>query len=45
MPSLEASGIYPNLTAALTSPSPQPRTADENFESCLIRLIDGALGV
>jgi hypothetical protein len=38
-----ASGIYPNLAAALTAPSPQPRTADQNFESCLIRLIDGAL--
>jgi AcrR family transcriptional regulator len=38
------SGIYPNLAAALTAPSPQPRTADQNFESCLIRLIDGALG-
>jgi hypothetical protein len=39
-----ASGSYPNLAAALASPSPQPRTADQNFESCLIRLIDGALG-
>ncbi len=39
-----ASGSYPNLAAALASPSPQQRTADQNFESCLIRLIDGALG-
>lgn len=39
-----ASGIYPNLAAALTAPSPQERTAEQNFESCLIRLIDGALG-
>jgi hypothetical protein len=38
-----ASGIYPNLAAALTAPSPQQRTADQNFESCLIRLIDGVL--
>ena len=38
-----ASGSYPNLAAALTTPSPQPRTADQNFESCLMRLIDGAL--
>jgi AcrR family transcriptional regulator len=38
-----ASGIYQNLAAALTAPSPQQRTADQNFESCLIRLIDGAL--
>jgi len=39
-----ATGSYPNLAAALTTPSPQPRTADQNFESCLVRLIDGALG-
>jgi AcrR family transcriptional regulator len=38
-----ASGRYPSLAAALASPSPQPRTADENFASCLTRLIDGAL--
>ena len=38
-----ASGIYPNLAAALAAPSPQSRTADQNFDSCLIRLIDGAL--
>jgi AcrR family transcriptional regulator len=38
-----ASGIYPNLAAALVAPSPQQRTADQNFESCLARLIDGAL--
>ena len=39
-----ASGSYPNLAAALTAPSTQQRTADQNFESCLTRLIDGALG-
>jgi AcrR family transcriptional regulator len=39
-----ASGSYPNLAAALAAPSPQQPTADQNFESCLIRLIDGALG-
>jgi len=39
-----ASGSYPNLAATLASPSLQQRTADQNFESCLIRLIDGALG-
>jgi len=39
-----ASGSYPNLAATLTAPSPRQRTADQNFESCLIRLIDGALG-
>jgi AcrR family transcriptional regulator len=38
-----ASGSYPNLAAALATPSPQPRTADQNFDSCLSRLIDGAL--
>jgi AcrR family transcriptional regulator len=38
------SGSYPNLAAALTAPSSQARTADQNFDSCLIRLIDGALG-
>jgi Tetracyclin repressor-like, C-terminal domain len=38
-----ATGMYPNLAAALTAPSRQLRTADQNFESCLIRLIDGAL--
>ena len=37
------SGSYPNLAAALTAPSPRPQTADQSFESCLIRLIDGAL--
>jgi AcrR family transcriptional regulator len=39
-----ATGSYPNLAAALTAPAPQPRTADLNFDSCLGRLIDGALG-
>jgi AcrR family transcriptional regulator len=38
-----ATGAYPNLAAALTAPSPQLRTADQNFDSCLIRIIDGAL--
>lgn len=38
-----ATGTYPNLAAALTTPERQPRTADQNFESCLVRLIDGAL--
>jgi AcrR family transcriptional regulator len=39
-----ASGDYPNLGAALSTPAPRLRTADEIFDSCLIRLIDGALG-
>jgi AcrR family transcriptional regulator len=38
-----ATGTYPNLAAALTAPQSRPRTADRNFESCLVRLIDGAL--
>jgi AcrR family transcriptional regulator len=38
-----AAGGYPHLAAALTEPPRQPRTADQNFESCLLRLIDGAL--
>jgi AcrR family transcriptional regulator len=39
-----ATGSYPNLAAVLTAPSPRLRTADEIFDSCLTRLIDGALG-
>jgi AcrR family transcriptional regulator len=39
-----ASGNYPNLGAVLATPAPRLRTADEIFDSCLIRLIDGALG-
>jgi AcrR family transcriptional regulator len=38
-----ASGSYPNLGAVLATPAPRLRTADEIFDSCLIRLIDGAL--
>ena len=38
-----ATGTYPNLAAALTAPQSQPRSADRNFESCLVRLIDGTL--
>jgi AcrR family transcriptional regulator len=38
-----ATGHYPNLAAALAAPSPRPRTADEVFDSCILRLIDGAL--
>jgi AcrR family transcriptional regulator len=39
-----ASGSYPNLAAVLATPAPGQRTADEIFDSCLLRLIDGALG-
>ncbi len=39
-----ASGIFPHLAAALAASPSEERTADQNFESCLIRLIDGALG-
>jgi hypothetical protein len=39
-----ASGNYPNLAAVLAAPAPGLRTADEIFDSCLMRLIDGALG-
>jgi len=39
-----SSGNYPNLGAVFTRPAPRQRTADEIFDSCLIRLIDGALG-
>jgi AcrR family transcriptional regulator len=38
-----ASGSYPNLAAALAAPTPEPRTAEQNFEACLVHLIDGAV--
>lgn len=38
-----ASGRYPNLAAALATPAAPPRDADEVFESCVMRLVDGAL--
>ena len=38
-----ASDRYPNLTAALASPAPAERDADEIFASCVTRLIDGYL--
>jgi AcrR family transcriptional regulator len=42
--SAAASGNYPNLAAALTASSPsRQRDADEVFDSCIYRLIDGAL--
>jgi hypothetical protein len=42
--SAAASGQYPNLAAALTaSPPSRERDADEVFDSCVRRLIDGAL--
>jgi AcrR family transcriptional regulator len=40
-----ASGRYPNLTAALAAPEAPPRDADDIFDSCIMRLIDGALAV
>jgi len=42
--SAAASGGYPNLAAALAGPPPPPRDADEIFDRCVLRLIDGALG-
>ena len=40
-----ASGQYPNLAAALSADVPsRARNADEVFDSCVRRLIDGALG-
>jgi len=39
-----ATGRYPNLAAALGAPAPPPRDAADIFESCVMRLIDGALG-
>ena len=41
--SAAATGRYPNLAAALAAPPPPPRDADHIFESCIMRLIDGAL--
>jgi AcrR family transcriptional regulator len=42
--SAAATGDYPNLAAALTtSAPPRPPDADEVFDSCICRLIDGAL--
>src|SRR3984957_14228210 len=35
---------YPQLAAALAGPPPPPRDADEIFDRCILRLIDGALG-
>ena len=37
------SGRYPNLTAALGAPAPAERDADEIFDSCISRLVDGYL--
>ena len=42
--SAAASGRYPNLAMALAGPPPPPRDADEIFDRCVLRLIDGALG-
>lgn len=42
--SAAASGRYPNLAAALAGPPPPSRDADEIFERCVLRLIEGALG-
>jgi AcrR family transcriptional regulator len=39
-----ASGRYPNLAGALAGPPPPERDADEVFDRCILRLIDGALG-
>jgi AcrR family transcriptional regulator len=42
--SAAATGNYPNLATALTASSPsRRRDADEVFDSCICRLIDGAL--
>ena len=38
-----ASGRYPNLAAALAVPAQPPPSADDVFDSCVMRLIDGAL--
>ena len=38
-----ASGHYPNLAAALAVPAQSPPSADDVFDSCVMRLIDGAL--
>ena len=41
--SAAASGRYPNLAAALAGPPAPGRDADEIFDRCVLRLIDGAL--
>ena len=38
-----ATGHYPNLAAALAAPPQPPPGADDVFDSCVMRLIDGAL--
>jgi AcrR family transcriptional regulator len=38
-----ASGRYPNLAAALAAPGSPPQDADALFESCVLRILDGAL--
>lgn len=38
-----ASGRYPNLAAALAGARPPDRDPDDIFDSCVMRLIDGAL--
>ncbi len=38
-----ASGRYPHLATALAGPPPPARDADEIFDRCILRLIDGAL--
>ena len=44
MVSAAATGQYPNLAAALTADEPsRVRDAYEVFDSCVQRLIDGAL--
>ena len=42
--SAAASGRYPQLAVALAGPPPPPRDADEIFDRCILRLIDGVLG-
>jgi AcrR family transcriptional regulator len=42
--SAAASGRYPNLALALAGPPPPDRDADEIFDRCILRLVDGALG-
>ncbi len=44
MVSAAATGQFPNLAAALAASEPaRVRDADEVFDSCVYRLIDGAL--
>jgi AcrR family transcriptional regulator len=38
-----ASGRYPNLAAVLATPAPAERDADEVFDSCISRLVEGYL--